>query len=614
MKTTQQTSELSQAQFNEVMSVMRGMFFHQYPSTPNKLGAVHVLTNQAKGLLFKSYVEKMFNFKDRFDEVGNGIVVQGKTFEEQLTERFAVSRDLVQRYWETGGTINHFVAFSPDKQAMHRGLQAAFQMTSDLVTFLVQSSPFPVTFAGEAILIEKLRTELEFTNFFLGRFKQLESEFYQSLFQVVLEKNNLSLHHLSSEGAQENGLDDAAKSQMEERFFAFFNKAFPNGVDLKKPEAAILGFHRDFHENNFLLTGIHDYLAHINAPVEKREKLSKSMLSFFKKLGLDLKHLTHFGNGQEEEPAFDEFYGAAYLQAVKSSGQSEGQLVSINGKAMGDDWDFSVDHFEEEEEEEKSVNPDNIKAAGALDYIYELADHLGVFRITDALVLMWAQGRLELPQGSEAASKLYRYYKLRDSRLSQEERAMVYKSVLNKGEGTLLSRMVPNTDFTRLWQQLMNEVVDYIQRSERHHDLDNLVSKSGIYQATRNLQYNLTFNMVGKPLNDVHEMYAQLQECISILGNDAITSRLSGGKQKNMWSVIESISRQEFGTAPNISAFRTVAVDGNKIFKWVADFTPNAETDDIAFRSFINSAGAYILATDQLSGQMNETPSLDDDN
>ncbi|MCB9273728.1 MAG: hypothetical protein H6564_06785 [Lewinellaceae bacterium] len=310
---------------------------------------------------------------------------------------------------------------------------------------------------------------------------------------------------------------------------------------------------------------------------------------------------------------YDEFFGQAYIHALKVESGREDPIDKIYSPGSISGWNFEVDYFTTAERQ--GISPDNILAAGALDYIYELGDNLGIFRVTDALVLMWAQGRLELSQArynnrvvvngiveGDAASRLYRYYKLRDSRLTYEERAMIYKQVLNKGQANLLSRMNPNTDFTLLWVQLMSEVVDFIGKSEKHFSFDNMVSRSSLYQSTQNLQYNLTFNMVGKPLNDVHEMYAQLQECISILGHAEIVDQLSGGGIKNMWTVVDKVSRQELGFAPNISASRTAAVEGHKIFKWISGFDENS-VDDQVFKNFVNSAEAYIIAKGQTTEQ-----------
>lgn len=314
---------------------------------------------------------------------------------------------------------------------------------------------------------------------------------------------------------------------------------------------------------------------------------------------------------------FDEFLGAAYVHSLKVDRGKEDPIKSIFTDGKISTWNFQVDYFNHLEQQ--GINRENILASGALDYIYELGDNMGIFRVTDALVLMWAQGRLELTQSAfagaqsngnrdgEAASKLYRYYKLRDNRLSFEERAMIYKQVLNKGQGQLLRGVMANKDFSRLWQQMMSEVVDFISKNERHYSYNNLVSRSSLYQSTRNLQHNLTYSMVGKPLNDVHELYAQLQECIEILSHPEIIDQMAGGGLKNMWTVVDKISRQELGSAPNISALRTAAVEGNKVFNWIGNFN-ESQVDNQAFMTFLNAAEAYIIA----KGQSEEGGSMPD--
>src|SRR5690606_646227 len=125
------------------------------------------------------------------------------------------------------------------------------------------------------------------------------------------------------------------------------------------------------------------------------------------------------------------------------------------------------------------------------------------------LVLRWASGEIDIgpssddyvPAGTRAVvDKMYRYFKLRDERLSPEERAIVYRRALAKGDGELLSRMVPNEGFPNLWGSLMQEFVTYIRKLEESYGDEGLVSRTPIYEATKMLQVNLSENMTGMAL------------------------------------------------------------------------------------------------------------------
>lgn len=296
-----------------------------------------------------------------------------------------------------------------------------------------------------------------------------------------------------------------------------------------------------------------------------------------------------------------DFFSHAYVYAAQRVYQDDPSVSNGSNSIDSMSQGISANSLTE------NIFPQNIKAAGALYYIYELGDHLRIFRMTNMLLLMWAQGRLDLPQNSEAASLLYEYYKLREDRLSYEERGMIYRQALNLGNASLLGKMVPNEDFTVLWQQLLTETTDYIQKVEAHQDFDNLVSPAGIFEATRNLQRNLSDHMVGRLLQDTQEMYAQLQQCIRILSHEDVVERVAGGRLNNMWGGIENLSEQEFGITPNTDALRTLAVEGHKIFQWIAAFKGYSDqsqfdAESLEFRDFLNAVEAYIIANEQLDG------------
>lgn len=294
---------------------------------------------------------------------------------------------------------------------------------------------------------------------------------------------------------------------------------------------------------------------------------------------------------------YDEHFALAYEYAVSTAGGEEdpidAALRRAGGRSFGQ-WDFSVDEFTNVEEQ--GIVADNILAAGALDYIYQLGEQLGVFKLIDALVLNWAAGSIDVVEG-EAAARLYRYWKRRDDRATEEERGMVYRRVLNKGKTEVLSRMVVNEPFPNLWHNLMSEVAEYIDKTERVDEgigEFSPVSRSRIYQATRELQYNLTEYCTGMAHVQAREFYAQLQECFEILKDSEIMAYFGGNRRKSMWTVIEKLSKEEFGAAPNIAAHRSIAVDGNKVFQWIAQFDEGSVRQE-EFADFLQAAESYIL-------------------
>lgn len=357
-------------------------------------------------------------------------------------------------------------------------------------------------------------------------------------------------------------------------------KLVKEGISLLHPNQPIIKEIKSLKKLGDLPTLVNTYLTNINA-INVSLSTKNEMIHYLSDLGVDITDAT----------AQDELFGVAYAHARRVQSGKEDPIDNVFNQGQPATWNFKVDYFDSLAD--RAVVRDNILGAGALDYVRELGENLGIFRCVDTLVLMWAQGSLSL-SSNDSSSKLYRYYKLRDNRLSFDERNMIYKQILNKGNGRMLSRMSANVEFTHLWQQLMNNSVNYIQKSEGLNNND-LVSRSRIYQATSNLQQNLSAHMVGKPLNDVHELYSQLQEAIEILTDEEVVAHFATGSDRNMWKVIENISRNEMGFVPNTTAIKTVAVEGNKIFNWIADFTPSSVSQD-AFTMFLESAEAYIIS------------------
>jgi hypothetical protein len=293
---------------------------------------------------------------------------------------------------------------------------------------------------------------------------------------------------------------------------------------------------------------------------------------------------------------YDEHFLAAYEQALEFRQGGADPLEASRRElgTTGEGWDFDVDTFDDLDVQ--GVIAANILAAGAVDYVFELGERLGIYRIVDALVLNWSSGAIDVADGL-AAQRLYRYLRRRDERSTSEERGMLYKRVLAKGNTKLLERMVANEDFGRLWNSLMSEVARYIDKTERVTEGTSErspVSRAGIYQATRELQYNLTEHCTGMAHMQVSELYFQLQECFEILRNEEIIAHFGGSRRKSMWTVIEHLSRQEFGEAPNIGAYRRLAVEGNVVFRWIAEFNDSPSPDQ--FSRFLTAAEAYILA------------------
>ena len=149
----------------------------------------------------------------------------------------------------------------------------------------------------------------------------------------------------------------------------------------------------------------------------------------------------------------------------------------------------------------------------------------------------------------------------------------------------------------------MEAFAEYIGKLEGAND-EGQVSRTPVYEATRELQVNLTENMTGLAVMEVREMYPHLMAAMKILRHPKVIGSIVGGRRLTEWATIETLSREEFGVSPNVSALKTEAFRGNDVFEWIANFDASTVTNS-AFRKAREAAESYIIAQASL-GDMDE--------
>lgn len=334
------------------------------------------------------------------------------------------------------------------------------------------------------------------------------------------------------------------------------------------------------------------------------DAIKAEMINFLRTLNLNTDRITtsRVGNADVLDDGFDEYFSGAYQHALRvSSGQEDPIFQVYNPNYAGTQWNLDVDYFDDIEEQ--SIVPEHIRASGALYYCYMMGEVMGLYHVVDYLTLMWARGSLALSQG-EASTKLYRYYKRRDDRMTVEERAMTWKQVLNLGDAPTLQNVVSNIEFTTIFDSLLREVVEFMSKTEGFDSGSGNVSPESIYISIHGLQANLSAYMVGKPLADVHELYAQLKDCLDILKCDEIRDQLGGGRNKNIWTVISRVLRDHLHRQINVSAAKAAAVEVHKLFDFISRFDYSRRHYAV-LRDFIRSTEAFILAQEQLGSGFN---------
>lgn len=367
-------------------------------------------------------------------------------------------------------------------------------------------------------------------------------------------------------------------------------------------EPAILKILNSALEEGGLGEFVEEYIARNEIKQEKfTDDIKRRMVSYLLAVGVNIADDDKFTEG-----GYDEYFALAYTNATSNSEST------MYGSPTAGGWDFSVDTFDEVVDQ--AIIRENILAAGFLDYAYELGEKAHIFQLMDILYLNWNRGILDLPQ-SEVTDTLERLWQDRERRNTPEERGMSYKKALGKGDVEVLDRMIVNDQFEDLWASLMEEIANYIRKSE---DISVVgdgaapVSRVPIYQATTELQYNLTEYGNGRTKTQAVQLRSLLATCFDVLDAPDIIDFYGFGTRRDRWTVIDRLHKEPpFESVPNLSALKTVAGKGNKIFQWIANFNEATVTDE-EFETLIRSGEAWIIAQGSIP-QDEDSQSEDDE-
>ena len=319
-------------------------------------------------------------------------------------------------------------------------------------------------------------------------------------------------------------------------------------------------------------------------------QIKRAMVDYLVDRGLQ-PDVDKFNNGD-----YEEHFALAYNHAVDAVSGRADPIDGVRRGARTTGWDFSVRTFDYLEE--LGVVAENILAAGAIDYLYELGENLKCFALRDVVLRDWWNLEFEEPS-LQLDDLLHTAMLKKRDRLSVEERMVLYKRVLNKGSGEIVNgRGVVNERFPMLWGNFVSEIAEYIDKGERIQDgLSDTspVSPRGIYQSMRDLQYNLTEHATGAAHRQAWELYAQLEECFEILEHEEVLRHYGVSRRKGMFGLIEKVGRREFDMALAVGPRLRMAVDGNKLFQSVSQFSGTPMRHDDFVTLVIEPGESYIL-------------------
>ncbi len=405
--------------------------------------------------------------------------------------------------------------------------------------------------------------------------REVVAEFYGIMLEIVLVNNNIDISEISME--------------------RLYHEVLQARPAINNAEAAVMRLLREQERLGQIPALVDNYFrkGEVDA-IHGTPAIKRIMANYLLELGLKVPDSYRANNPGDDR--YDEALFVAYNHARKRIGDGNDPINNVYSSAGDGTWDFAVDTFETTEGQ--GIDAENIKAASVLFYIYMLGDRMGIFRVADSVLLSWTKADISFPQG-EFSDKLYRYFKKKEDRTSEEERGLFYNQVLSIGNTDVLDGMTTNSNFISLWDRLMEETASFIDLRSSADSVDS-ISRIPIYRAMQDIQYNLSTHCSGLAKTMTREMYAHLQSAIEILRAPEVTAQLSGrSNEKSIWKVIESVSKAQYNTIPNVNSLKTAAVEGHKILRYISGFDEASITDG-EFNALLDSCQSFIIAQSQI--------------
>lgn len=211
------------------------------------------------------------------------------------------------------------------------------------------------------------------------------------------------------------------------------------------------------------------------------------------------------------------------------------------------------------------IVPENLLAVQAIYFAYVL-EELRMFQAIERLAQLFTQGLL--PIGTPATRNALIAMAFGSERLTAQDRRSLYARALGATDGEA-GHAEPNRAFLSLWLRYLGAIVAYAER----HPAAGVLAPPGaanadVRRAARALAANasahgggLTRRMAGKLLAEVHA-------ALDLLGSADV---LAAYGARDAWQVIDLLNRSELGGARNVARFRSQAVAGSHLLRWLAE-------------------------------------------
>jgi hypothetical protein len=223
-----------------------------------------------------------------------------------------------------------------------------------------------------------------------------------------------------------------------------------------------------------------------------------------------------------------------------------------------------------EDGSEVEVSGDRIRAV-AMVYAGLQLERMRLFNVVDRITELFMNGMLPIDADS-SGRELDAYYYDSEDRPSESARRMLYARVLGAPGADVSKEVQPNREFDSLFLRFLSSLAEY-DRQRRIGDLFDAnrraltLTGEQVRKTGRDLGANASLYGWGGTHFAARRLNAHITRALDILKMSPIQSAYG---VKSSLQVIERVSVNEFGAAPNIVKYRTMAESGKAILDLLA--------------------------------------------
>jgi hypothetical protein len=220
-----------------------------------------------------------------------------------------------------------------------------------------------------------------------------------------------------------------------------------------------------------------------------------------------------------------------------------------------------------------SIEPPNVEAVSIIYTALQVDPRMRLFHVVDRITELFMNGLLPVGPGN-ASKALDDYYWNADERLTEPARNAVYARVLGAPGVDVSKEVTPNRPFDDLFVRFVSSLAEY-DRQRRVADLFENKGRSlaltgeQVRKAGRDLGGNVSLYGWGGTQPVARRLKQHILTALAILDAPEI-QKVYG--VSNPYQVIERVALNEFGQAPNIVKYKTLADAGKIILRLIAKY------------------------------------------